>query len=500
MNRLAASASLLLGTLAHVSLNCLSTGLSLETLLTIATGVSGSIAGDMLKNLSKDKLKHLLFGTHPNDLNHSIQKLFLASLGEALDNILVLYAETGISRQEKAQAKKAIAEIKKRIQAKGTPLVVEALKQDDSISQFIRSGYGDDKVSLYLKEMLGQASLDAKLSQFIAQHFPAQIQLCFGEGLKSPTHRDAWVAYQRLMSDELRTLVVGIAQGQEEMRQDLKDLKLASGLDGSTLEGLHRLNELLSDDSKFALALNEALGQSLSQLEELANRIIHITTETHYTVLEIKALQQEQLRRARRLQYLVALALLFGLLSVGVVARMWLLRPFNLSVVVYGWLGKEHTPLRGTGSLTLMVGGKAYEGEIDSRGRVLFADMPHDSKGQTARVALRDTEGMPYYCCDSTLVIEQGQTLYLPISLLGIDRAVGVVKDEESQAPIPNARVQIAGLEGQTDSLGRFDLSIPAPQQAEEQEIEIIKEGYRGYRATHTMVGKETFRIFLTRD
>lgn len=500
MNRLAASASLLLGTLAHVSLNCLSTGLSLETLLTIATGVSGSIAGDMLKDLSKDKLKHLLFGTHPNDLNHSIQKLFLSSLGEALDNILVLYAETGVTKQEKAQAKRAIVEVKKHIQTKGTPLIEEALKEDDSISQFIRSGYSDDKVSVCLKEVLAGASLDAKLRQFISQHFPAQIQLCFGEGLKSPEHHDAWVAYQRLMSDELREMIKGIELGQQEIKQDLKDLKFANGLDPVVQEELHRLNELLSDENKFSLELNKALGQSLTHLEELANRLILITTETNYTVREIKSLQQEQLRRAQKLYYLVISALLIGLVSIGLVGIVVLRAPFNLSVMVHGWLGKEHIPLRNMGSLTLTVKGKTYQGEIDSQGKVLFADLPYDCSGEVARVRIDNTEGVPYVCCDSTILVKKGEVAFLPICIIGIDRVMGIVKDEESQAPVSNALVRIAGVEDLTDSLGHFDLAIPIKQQAEEQEIEILKEGYLSYRATHTTVGKEPFRIFLDRQ
>jgi len=500
MNRLATSSALLLSTLAHVSLTCLSTGLSAETLLAVATGISGSVVTDMIKGLSREKIKHLLFGTYPSNLNRSIKKLFISSIGEALDNILVLYRETGVSKLEQNSAKKSINVLKKHLQNRSKSDDVASFLDDEHIRSFTSSDYSSDDITNYLRDELEGNGLDLKLKDFISQHFPAQIQLCFGEGLKSPEHHDAWVAYQRLMSDELREMIKEIELGQQEIRQDLKDLKLANGLDPVVQEELHRLNDLLSDENKFSLALNNALDQSLTHLEELANRLIIITTETNHTVREIKSLQQEQLRRAKKTHYLIISALLIGLVSIGLVGIMVLRAPFNLSVIVHGWLGKEHIPLKNMGSLTLIVKGKTYQGEIDSQGKVLFADLPYDCSGEIARVRIDNTEGMPYVCCDSTILIKKGEVAFLPISIIGIDRVMGVVKDEESQLPIPNALVRIAGVESRTDSRGHFDLAIPINQQAEEQEIEILKEGYLSYRATHTTVGKDLFRLFLDRQ
>lgn len=498
MNRLATSSALLLSTLAHVSLTCLSTGLSAETLLAVATGISGSIVTDMIKGLSRDKIKHLLFGTHPSNLNHSIKKLFVSSLEQALDNIFILYGESGITKQEKKDAKKAIDVLKKTLLKKSSSELTETILNDRNTSAFIRSEYSNDKVTLFLQQELQSSGLETKLTDFIAKHFPSQVQLCFGEGLKSPEHRNAWIAYQRLMSEELREMIRGLETGQKEIIQELKNIKLTQGLDPSHLEELRKFNNLLSDENKFSLALNDALAQSLVRIEKLADQLIKITTETNYTVREIRSLQEQQIKRTKRLQYLVALILVVALLAASALATTLLHAPFNVSIIVHGWLGKNHAPLRDLGSITLTIKGKSYRGEIDSQGQVLLADLPYECSGELGRVRIDDTEGMPYYCCDSTVIIKKGETIYLPISISGIDRASGVIKDEITQIPISGATIRIAGIEVHSNNRGEFNLSIPQKQQSEEHEIEISKEGYQTYRATHSMVGENKFRIFLT--
>lgn len=498
MKRAATSGALILGTLAHTSLSCLASGFTAETLLALATGISGSVLGDMLGRLSLEKVRHLLLGTHPNDLNHSVRKLFVASMGEALNNILILYADTGISKDEHSEAKKLIKALRKELlqssQAEGNLGFLE----DAHIRSFIASEYSAEGVAAYLQQQLDACDLPPKLRAFIVQHFPSQIQLCFGEGLKSPDHHEAWVAYQRLMSDELRQVVLDIERGQQEIKQDLRDLKLATGLEPQLQEELRRLNEFLADDNKFALALDEALGLSLSRLEELANKLILISTKTQHTVREIRELQEEQLRRSKRLQYIVGGIALLVLLAGIFIAQRALQTPFNLSIALHGWLGREHIPLRGMGSLSLSVGDKLYKAHIDQQGRVLFADLPYTAEGQTARVRIDDTEGIPYYSCDSTILVQRGQTIFLPISIVGLDSIVGVIKDEYSQTPIPNASVLVAGTLEKTDSLGRFALYIPPSRQAEEQEIEVHRAGYVSYRSTHTTIGRAPYRIFLT--
>lgn len=498
MNQLATTGSILLGALSHISLVCLSQGLSTEALLSIATGVSGNLVSDMLQGLLQGKAKNWLFRTHPNDLNHSIKRLFVSSIDNALSNIHILYEESGLTSQEKREAKRAFKKLKQALHSKAEDIIKSASIDDLHINNFIHSGYADSSITSYLLRELEGCDLSPKLRSFIAQHYPTQIQLCFGEGLKSPANHEAWVAYQRLMSDELRGLLQGLQAEQREIREDLKDLKLGQGLDPEQMKELRRLGDLLSDPKQFELHLNESLGLSLGKLEELANRLIQITTETHHTVQELKQLQQEQTKRIKRAQYLMGTVLLLCLIAVGAMTIAILRAPFNQTIQIHGWRGKTHIPLRDLGSLTLSTGGKTYRGEIDSQGQVLIADLPHSSSGEPARIQIEDTEGLPYFCQDSIVQLHRGETLYIAVGLVGIDRATGIIKDEVTQEPIPHAVVRIAGVETQTNERGEFTLPIPTARQAEEQEIEVTKAGYQSYRASYTMIGEQAIRLFLS--
>ena len=498
MNKLATSGAMLLGVLSHVSLVCLTQGLSGEALLGLVTGISGSFFTDTVKSLLQGRTKTWFFRAHPDDLNHSIKKLFVASIGDALDNIQVLYEESPITPQERQGARKAFKKLKQALHSKAEDIIKSASIDDLHINNFIHSGYADTSVTSYLLRELEGCDLSPKLRSFIAQHYPTQIQLCFGEGLKSPANHEAWVAYQRLMSDELRDLLQGLQAEQREIREDLKDLKLGQGLDPEQMKELRRLGDLLSDPKQFELHLSESLGLSLGKLEELANRLIQITTETHHTVQELKQLQQEQTKRIKRVQYLMGTVLLLCLIAVGAMTIAILRAPFNQTIQIHGWRGKAHIPLRDLGSITLSTGGKTYRGEIDSQGQVLIADLPHSSSGEQARIQIEDTEGLPYFCQDSIVQLHRGETLYIAVGLVGIDRATGIIKDEVTQEPIPHAVVRIAGVETQTNERGEFTLPIPTARQAEEQEIEVTKAGYQSYRATYTMIGEQAIRLFLS--
>lgn len=257
MNQLATTGSILLGALSHISLVCLSQGLSTEALLSIVTGVSGNLVSDMLQGLLQGKAKNWLFRTHPNDLNHSIKRLFVSSIDDALSNIHILYEESGLTSQEKREAKRAFKKLKQALHSKAEDIIKSASIDDLHINNFIHSGYADTSVTSYLLRELEGCDLSPKLRSFIAQHYPTQIQLCFGEGLKSPANHEAWVAYQRLMSDELRDLLQGLQAEQREIREDLKDLKLGQGIDPEQMKELRRLGDLLSDPKQFELHLSD---------------------------------------------------------------------------------------------------------------------------------------------------------------------------------------------------------------------------------------------------
>ena len=94
----------LAGLIATASIALVSGGLVNPTL----TNIGASLAANFITGLSPAKVKRWFVGIHPNDLNHSIKRLFVESAKEALGNISVLFSETNATSKEISQVKHLI--------------------------------------------------------------------------------------------------------------------------------------------------------------------------------------------------------------------------------------------------------------------------------------------------------------------------------------------------------------------------------------------------------
>lgn len=499
MAKIAPIVTSLAGTVLHVGLSCLTSGLTARTFLSLIGGISTHLTADSILKLSPQKLKKMIFGVHPDDLNHSVKRLFFQSMAEALDNVLILYSETPISKQEKKKAKKIIASLKKAISDNQN--IYDSKINDAAISSFLSEPQDNaGEIANFIADKLASDKISESFGKFIAEHFPSQIQLCFGEGLKSPNNHEAWVAFQRMMSDEIRDTVARIEQTQKDIQQDISAIKTGTiGLDENQLNELKKLNELLNDEERFNVVLNNNVTEALSSIEDKANELLKITTHTNKTVKELIELNRKQERRERILLGLIIAVLAVLLVGGGIVSYHSLTRPFNLTVSVHGWKGKEHHPLKGTGTIKIAIDNKVYTSDINKGGDAVFMELPHSYSGKIARVSIENTEGMPYFCLDSVLKVDKKQVAYLSVSIEGLELAHGYIKDENTLEPIIGALVRIAGESTYTDGLGEFSLPIPTDKQDERQEIQIYKEGYETYRAEQPMIGRHDFRLYLSK-
>jgi len=490
-------AAAIANSMVHVSLSCLTSGLSVTTLLGVITGISTNLAANSLQQLSPRRLKQLFLGVHPNDLNHSVKRLFFKSMTNALDNVLILYNETAVSKQEKREAKKTILYLKKSFSARQN--ISDDSINDSVIGDFLKAPQSSSsELTKYISENLESTNISESFREFIAKHYPAQIQLCFGEGLKSPAHHDAWVAFQRMMSDEIRDIVTRIEQTQNAIKEDLSAIKEgAVGLDEKQQEELKKLYELLSDKEQFNIVLNNNISEALTALERSENELLKVTSNTNKTVKQLLELNRQQARRQQILFGAIISVLAVLLVGGGMVVYYLLTQPFNLTVCVYGWKGKDHYPLKGTGTIKLVIDNKIYTTDINREGNAIFMELPYSCSGKKARFSIDNTNGQPYFCVDSILTLNKKEVLYLLVSVRGIELAQGCIKDESSLEPIIGARVQIAGESTTTDRFGEFSLPIPVDKQEEYQEVNVYKEGYEPYRVESPMVGKHEFKFYL---
>ena len=191
----------IIGLIGTASLACVSGGIAIPAingLMGLVGSLSSGVASNIITELTPGKLKKWFVDVHPNDLNHSIKKLFISSIQEALSNINILYSESGATKQEKQYTKKIITLLSKELpeQLENTSLIQFGDAEVEKILN-ASSNADDDIVSFILQKIEG-FELSLSFKQFFSQHLVPQVQLCFGEGLKNPANSEAWIAFQQI--------------------------------------------------------------------------------------------------------------------------------------------------------------------------------------------------------------------------------------------------------------------------------------------------------------
>ena len=480
----------ILGLVASASLAVVSGGLITPALGSAVSGFGASFAANLVSGFTPAKIKKWFIAEHPDKLNHSIKKLFVASINHALDNINVLFSEANYSEEEKKAAKKLIKDLQKQLP--NMLLSEQHIRLDEpEIKRFLYENGKEDAVGNFIETNFSSFGIVEPLKSFLSQNLPAQIQLCFGEGLKDPSNQNAWIAFQRMLMEEIRNDIKQIADTQQSIKDDLSDLKFTkSGFSKKQMTEIHELVELLNNKKLVEVKIKNSLNQSLQSIENKANEIIKITTETNITVSQLKTLV-EKIERQNKFNQLIVALLVGGLFAaVFFIAYTFVNQPFTATIQIYGWGNEQHNPLDGKGTLVLTLGGKTEKAPINRQGEAIFKDILPQFNGQTISACIEDTEGEPYYLPDSIIKIEKNNTAKVQVLLRGLEKLQGMIIDNISGEGLPNVAVTVADITATTNEQGNFLVEIPIEKQSKEQKITVRKDGYESKRETISMTGE----------
>jgi len=480
------------GLLATTSLAVVSGGLvnpaALNILSSVGGNVGASLAANFMAGLSPSKIKKLFVDVHPNNLNHSIKKLFVESVKNALDNIGILFAETQSSKVEKEDAKKLIKSLQKYLPEvffkTNAPKFEEA-----EIKHFLYDKDKEEMVCDLIEKQFTNFEITEPFKSFLTKNIPAQIQLCFGEGLKDPANEHAWIAFQRMLIEEIRNDIKQIADTQHSIKDDLSNLKFTkSGFSKGQIEEIHQFVNLLNDKKLIEVKIKNSVDNSLQSIENKANEIIRITTNTQLTVDELKLIL-EKIKRQNRTHFVFIITLSGCLLIAGFFLFYKIInQPFTTTISVYGWESETQNPLEGKGTLVLILGDKIEKAEINRQGEAVFKGIMPQFNGKSVAVQLSDTENEPYFLTDSLVKIVKNGNTKMEVFLHGLAQFEGRVVEiiGENKVGVSDATVYVNNLYTITDDRGYFIIDIPKNKQKSEQYVEISKNGYITY-TNHTM-------------
>jgi len=477
----------LAGFVVTASLAIVSAGLVNPTL----TNIGASLASNFISGLSPQKIKRWFVGIHPNDLNHSIKKLFIESVKEALNNIFILFSETQASKNEVKQARELIRLLTKKLPKM---LLEDTLihLDEEKIKHFLYENSKEEVICSFIENQFDEFGVAEPFKSFLAQNLPTQLQLCFGEGLKDPANQNAWIAFQRMLLEEIRNDLKQIADTQQSIKEELSDLKFTkSGFSKKQMEEIHQFMNILNDKKLLEVKIRTGLTQSLQSIENKATEIIQTTTKTQITVEELKILV-EKIKKQNSKNQIITLLLAMGLPILGsfVVFTLLFNQPFTTTIKVYGWEGEQHNPLNGKGTLLLTLGDKTERAEMNRRGEAIFKGILPEYNGKYVAIHITDTDGEPYFFPDTLILIKKNNLTKVQVLLHGLEKLQGMIMDNITGEGVPDVLITIAEINTTTNIQGFFRLEIPVEKQKQEQKIVISKEGYESIRETVSMTGE----------
>jgi hypothetical protein len=478
----------LLGLLGTASLACVTggSGTIIAGLAPLLSGVGSSVSASLLMGFGS-KMKHRLVDIHPNDMNHSIKKLFVRTVGDALENINILYAETSAASDEKKAAKRLIGKLRQKIE-KDMPEAVHIKIDEPEVKRFLYERDGDgaeDGIVKFIINTFREAGASDSFGQFLSQHLAGQIQLCFGEGLKNPANHNAWVSFQRMLAEDLREQVNIIAQGQQDIKSELAGLRQgaqiqATALSPEELEGLCQLKEVLQNEKLFQVKFDQGFSDSLKAIEERENELIRTTTETNINVKELKVMVRRIEAKQRTVAIAIYAVLAMVVTVVGGLIFFWGHQPFTATVHLHGWaeLHSKMEPqfIRSGSKITLSGIGEA---EINQQGEVVFKNVPSTYNGKKVSITITATENYPFYLPADSILLNK-EVSEVEVQIQGLDKLEGMVTNADGLG-IVGATVLVAGISTVSDASGYFEIHIPFKQQQFSQEVRAAKEGYLPY-------------------
>jgi hypothetical protein len=486
----------IIGLLGAISLACVSTGITTPAVLAV---VGGGLAENLLDKFDLNRMKKWFIDTHPNDLNHSIKKLFIFSIEYALSNILIIYKESGVSVSEIKIARKIVKNLQKDLPSL-LKTSTESILNEDTIKKFLSISH--TQKSEIFQSFFTRTSVSSieksTFWDFLSQHLSQQVQLCFGEGLKDPKNQAAWIAFQRLLIEDIKTDIQTIMLNQDEIKNGISNIKVGNNqLSDTQIDELKKLILSLNDNPTIKFKISKSLSTSLKSIEEKENEIIRTLNGIDLKFSELKQ-EFSKIRKSwfRKIMILY-LSFIITLVGVLLVTSYLVYQPFSTTIIIYGWKGTNHFPLKGVGTIELDLGNRLECSDIDSHGAAKFVEIPSSFNNKDVKIKLTSIQGVPYFLQDSIIRLHKSKSVYIQVDVKGMEKLSGEIVDRITGENIIGAIIKIQDLVTLTDSFGMFHLEIPPNKREFEQELEVLKAGYITYRKTIPMIGYNEFRLLL---
>ncbi len=280
-------------------------GLAGSAIMTILSGITGNIASDQLLKIDNKGLMRWWKRKGPDLSNHDLFFALQKSIVDALRAVEAQYREEGYGADKKSLAliRKKIDLLCQEVEGNFLAFFGDSLKESDILF------YGENQVDVSkspLSRFFSDDELDSAgetFCRFFHTTFPSKLVQAFTEHLK--TNKRAWIAYQRMLLQEMQQQLGKNLQLTEEVNAKIDDLAKAFSMAGVLYETNNQVlvehfmqqNETMRDCWKNA---QDDLEQLISQLGALNTEWI---SEWRRHMAEGRELQQKTLSGIDAIQH-----------------------------------------------------------------------------------------------------------------------------------------------------------------------------------------------------
>lgn len=438
---------------------------------------------------------------HPSELNHDLQKLLLSAIQVALKNIEVLYSEKNIDKEDITNVKVFTREIINNL-----PIYFNATTDDDEgnkqINRLLDTNNDSNEILFQFMQLeMANYQLSFSYRSFLEDNISIQLQLCIAEKFKDEKHRKGWIAFQRLMFQDIKDNIDLVLKGQESLQRDIQDLKsskinnpiildisdqkvIERVLKGLTFENISiSFNKSLRDILKDFERQQEILLENIIENRKISEKNYHVSLETREYAIEnregLRVLDKtvEKKLTGKKVALLTTISIVLLFLTIWI-HNYYTSIPFAATLELKIKDSKTNLALKNKIIAQIFLEEEVLESEVINN-EVKLLSIPGKYRNKPVKIILKNIQYEPYKLyCDSCLVTLNPNKL-IPVELIttNLDVVKGFVLSENGHT-ISGATVIVNNIESKTDSNGAFSISLPLEKQKPFQDISVYKEGY----------------------
>ena len=438
--------------------------------LGVLNGIAGNLASGFVKKTSYRKLKKLIQGVDPSNLNHDLQKLIAQAVKYAITNIEILYAKELESKDHKKELKLFIKDLIKEIE------VLEHIIKDkeESIYQIIEKA--DNEAEAFKTFDLNVHEFpvinpEIPFNLFFEKQFKPNLELAFSELLKDEKNRPALIAYQRAVYKNLDGNINHIIQQNREILSKLEEKELRT-----IQTQVHQVN-LDQPSEIFIKSINARQEEIYTDLKESTEKIQADIALIKSLVKGLgKDLHRGWMKKEKVLVFaglgvtvVIALFVLYSFWSQPFVSNIAIAQDENIKVHPdYPKVGEEAI-------IRFYFPAETKEKELTFSNEIILNEIPKNLENQKIKAELIDRY---WKLSQDSININSGSNTIKIKPNDRLSRISGRVLSRDGQTLLGDALVQTGDLQAQTNENGEFTIEVPYDQRRLKYDLRVERTGY----------------------